>query len=209
MITVYINGKATQVLKNTKVLHACTKAGYPVPHLCYHEDLPAFGNCGICMVEIEGRAVRACSTPCEGGMEVKTRGIDLSKLEESRADNPLGEYSGAGTIFGATGGVMEAALRTAHYLATGQELADPKIGFVRGGKGIKKGKIELLGKDIRKAPARGLYKDDESCERRESHNNPSINKLYAEFLEAPNSKKAKELLHTSYISRPMKISKVQ
>jgi len=579
MITVYINGKATQVLKNTKVLHACTKAGYPVPHLCYHEDLPAFGNCGVCMVEVNGRAVRACSTPCEEGMQItttgkklldlrreaveiilsnhpnncpecikngrcelqdlsqelairhmnlkkvkrkykgrdesspsitldpsycincgrctyvcneiqavhalqssdrgfetyvgptfdrelessecvkcgqcsahcpvaaiyecddsdplwaaldnpdmvlvaqeapavrvalgeefglkpgtnvkgkmytalrelgfkyvfdtnfgadltimeeasefvhifkespqdfplittccpswvdylekfhsdliphfsssksphqmvgtmvktywaekmkldpdkiflvsvmpctakkyeiermedmyasghkdvdltittrelarmlKTRGIDLAKLSDGEADNPLGEYSGAGTIFGATGGVMEAALRTAYYFATGSELPDPKIGFVRGGKGIKKGKIEVLGKEvrigvasglgnvnklmeeirsakekgkeppyhfvevmacnggcvggggqpyrstnkIRMARAKGLYKEDEHSSRRESHNNQSIQNLYKEYLGKPNSDKAKKLLHTSYIARPMKI----
>ena len=59
MITVYVNGKETKVYKNTKVLHACPKAGYPVPHLCYHEDLPAFGNCGVCVVEIAGKEVRA------------------------------------------------------------------------------------------------------------------------------------------------------
>lgn len=581
MITVYINGKATQVLKNTKVLHACTKAGYPVPHLCYHEDLPAFGNCGVCMVEIAGKAVRACSTPCEDGMQIKTTGkklldlrreaveiilsnhpnncpecikngrcelqalaqelairhlnlkkvkrkykgrdesspsitldpsyciqcgrcsyvcnevqdvhaletsdrgfetyvgptfgrdlessecvkcgqcsahcpvaaiyecddsdalwkalddpdmvlvaqeapavrvalgeefglkpgtnvkgkmytalrelgfkyvfdtnfgadltimeeasefvhlfkehpekfplittccpswvdylekfhsdlipqfsssksphqmvgtmvktywaekmgldpnkiflvsvmpctakkyeiermedmyasghkdvdltittrelarmlktrsIDLAKLEDGVADNPLGEYSGAGTIFGATGGVMEAALRTAYYLATGNELPDPKIDFVRGAKGIKKGKIEILGKEIRigvasglgnvnklmeeirkaknaneeppyhfvevmactggcvggggqpyrstnrvrLARAKGLYKEDDHSQRRESHNNESIQNLYKEYLGAPNSEKAKKLLHTSYIARPMKIVK--
>jgi NADH-quinone oxidoreductase subunit G len=581
MITVYVNGKATQVLKNTKVLHACAKAGYPVPHLCYHEDLPAFGNCGVCMVEVNGRTLRACSTPCEEGMQIKTtgkklldlrrdaleiilsnhpnncpecikngrcelqdlsqqlairhmhlkkvrrkykgrdesspsitldqsycvqcgrcvyvcneiqdvhalensergfntfvgptfnrpleetecvkcgqcsahcpvaaiyenddsdalwaaldnkdlvlvaqeapavrvalgeefgmkpgtnvkgkmysalrelgfnyvfdtnfgadltimeeasefvhiftkhpeefplittccpswvdflekfhsdliphfsssksphqmvgtivktywaekmkldpsriflvsvmpctakkyeiermedmyasghkdvdltittrelarmlktRGIDLAHLPDSEADNPLGEYSGAGTIFGATGGVMEAALRTAFHLATGKELPDPKIDFVRGGKGIKKGKIEILGKEvrigvasglgnvsklmneirdakakgieppyhfvevmacnggcvggggqpyrstnrIRIARAKGLYKEDEQCTRRESHNNQSIQKLYKEFLGKPNSEKAKKLLHTSYLARPIVISK--
>ena len=581
MITVYVNGKATQVANKTKVLHACTKAGYPVPHLCYHEDLPAFGNCGVCMVEIGGKYVRACSTPCEDGMQIKTtgkklldlrreaveiilsnhpnncpecikngrcelqdlaqelairhvglkkvrkkyhprdesspsitldpsycincgrctyvcneiqdvhalqttergfetfvgptfdrlledsecvkcgqcsahcpvaaiyeiddsdlvwealdnpdlvvvaqeapavrvalgeefgykpgtnvvgkmytalremgfdyvfdtnfgadltimeeatefvevfknnpdhfplittccpswvdflekfhsdliphfsssksphqmvgsivktywaekmkidpkkiflvsvmpctakkyeiermedmyasgtkdvdvtittrelarmlktRGIDLAKLPDSEADNPLGEYSGAGTIFGATGGVMEAALRTAYFLATGEELADPKIDFVRGGLGIKRGKLEILGKEIRigvasglgnvnklmdeirsaqakgqeppyhfvevmacrggcvggggqpykstnkvrMARARGLYKEDEGKEHRESHNNPSIQKLYKEFLGKPNSKKAGQLLHTSYIARPMHVLK--
>ncbi len=581
MITVYVNGKATQVLKNTKVLHACAKAGYPVPHLCYHEDLPAFGNCGVCMVEANGRTLRACSTPCEDGMQIKTtgkklldlrrdaleiilsnhpnncpecikngrcelqdlaqelairhmnlkkvrrkykgrdesspsitldqsycvqcgrctyvcneiqdvhalensergfntfvgptfnrplektecvkcgqcsahcpvaaiyenddsdalwaaldnkdmvlvaqeapavrvalgeefglkpgtnvkgkmytalrelgfnyvfdtnfgadltimeeasefvhifsnhpeefplittccpswvdylekfhsdliphfsssksphqmvgtivktywaekmkldpskiflvsvmpctakkyeiermedmyasghkdvdltittrelarmlktRGIDLAHLPDSEADNPLGEYSGAGTIFGATGGVMEAALRTAYKLATGKELPDPKIDFVRGGKGIKKGKIEILGKEvrigvasglgnvsklmneirdakakgqeppyhfvevmactggcvggggqpyrsttrIRLARAKGLYKEDELCQRRESHNNQSIQKLYQEFLGKPNSDKARKLLHTSYLARPIVISK--
>jgi len=581
MITVYINGKATQVLKNTKVLHACTKAGFHVPHLCYHEDLPAFGNCGVCVVEINGRILRSCSTPCEEGMQItttgkklldlrrdaleiilsnhpnncpecikngrcelqdlaqelairhmnlkkihrkykgrdvssvaitldpsycvqcgrcvyvcneiqdvhalensergintfvgptfdrpladsecvkcgqcsaycpvaaiyeaddsdalwaaldnkdmvlvaqeapavrvalgeefgmkpgtnvkgkmytalrelgfeyvfdtnfgadltimeeasefvhlfkehpeefplittccpswvdylekfhsdliphfsssksphqmvgtivktywaekmkidpkkiflvsvmpctakkyeiermedmyasgykdvdltittrelarmlKTRGIDLAKLEDGIADNPLGEYSGAGTIFGATGGVMEAALRTAYYFATDSELPDPKIDFVRGAKGIKKGKIELLGKEIRigvasglgnvsklmneirdaktkgieppyhfvevmacsggcvggggqpyrstnrirLARAKGLYREDEQSERRESHNNESIQKLYENFLGKPNSPKAKKLLHTSYIAHPMKVVK--
>lgn len=581
MITVYVNGKATSVAKNTKVLHACTKAGYPVPHLCYHEDLPAFGNCGVCVVEINGRVLRACSTPCEDGMQIKTsgkklldlrrealeiilsnhpnncpecikngrcelqalsqelairhlnlkkvrrkykgrdesspsitldpsycincgrctyvcnvvqdvhalensergfdtfvgptfsrpleesecvkcgqcsahcpvaaiyevddsdplsealdredlvlvaqeapavrvalgeefgfkpgtnvvgkmytalremgfdyvfdtnfgadltimeeasefveiftkhperfplittccpswvdylekfhhdliphfsssksphqmvgsmvktywadkmkidpskiflvsvmpctakkyeiermedmyasghkdvdltittrelarmlktRGIDLAKLSDGEADNPLGEYTGAGTIFGATGGVMEAALRTAYYLATGKELPDPKIDFVRGGKGIKKGKLEILGKEvrigvasglgnvnklmeeirtanaqgkeppyhfvevmacrggcvggggqpylstnrIRLARAKGLYKEDEGMKRRESHNNPSIKKIYKEFLGKPNSEKAHKLLHTSYISRPITVTK--
>lgn len=583
MITVYVNGRETQVLKNTKVLHACTKAGYKVPHLCYHEDLPAFGNCGVCMVEIGGRYVRACSTPCEDGMRInttgkklldlrraaveiilsnhpnncpecikngrcelqalaqelairhmtlkkmrrkykgrdesspaitldpsycvqcgrctyvcneiqdvhalensergfdtyvgptfarelessecvkcgqcsahcpvaaiyeaddsdalwaaldnpdlvlvaqeapavrvalgeefgmkpgtnvkgkmytalrelgfkyvfdtnygadltimeeasefvhifkdkpeefplittccpswvdflekfhsdliphfsssksphqmvgtmvktywaekmkldpdkiflvsvmpctakkyeiermedmyasgykdvdltittrelarmlKTRGIDLATLPSGKADNPLGEYSGAGTIFGATGGVMEAALRTAFFFATGKELPDPKISFVRGAKGIKKGKIEILGKEVRigvasglgnvtklmneiraaKAKgeeppyhfvevmactggcvggggqpysstnrvrlqrAKGLYKEDEGCTRRESHNNKSIQKLYKEYLGKPNSPKAKKLLHTSYIARPMQITPKQ
>lgn len=579
MITVYVNGKATEVLKNTKVLHACSKAGFPVPHLCYHEDLPAFGNCGVCMVEVNGKVVRACSTPCEDGMQIittgkklldlrreaveiilsnhpnncpecikngrcelqqlaedlairhrnlkklkrkyqgrdesspsitldpsyciqcgrctyvcneiqdvhalqysergfetfvgpsfdrpletsecvkcgqcsahcpvaaiyecddsdalwaaldnpdlvlvaqeapavrvalgeefgykpgtnvkgkmytalrqlgfdyvfdtnfgadltimeeasefvdiflnnpdrfplittccpawvdylekfhsdlipqfsssksphqmvgsivktywaekmkinpdniflvsvmpctakkyeiermedmyasghkdvdltittrelarmlKTAGIDLAKLEESDADNPLGEYTGAGTIFGATGGVMEAALRTAYHMATGEELPDPKIPFVRGSRGIKKGSINLLGKEIRigvasglgnvsklmneirdakkageeppyhfvevmacaggcvggggqpyrstnavrRARAKGLYKEDDMAERRESHNNPSIQKLYKEFLGKPNSERAHKLLHTSYIPRPMHV----
>ncbi|MDP2174004.1 MAG: [FeFe] hydrogenase, group A [Candidatus Cloacimonadaceae bacterium] len=582
MITVYINGKATQVAKNTKVLHACTKAGYHVPHLCYHEDLPAFGNCGVCMVEIGGRVLRACSTPCEEGMKIetrakklidlrrealeiilsnhpnncpecikngrcelqalaqelaiphlnlkkikkkykgrdesspsitldpsyciqcgrcvyvcnviqdvhalensdrgfetfvgptfsrpletsecvkcgqcsahcpvaaiyevddsdplwaalndpelvlvaqeapavrvalgeefgmkpganvsgkmysalrelgfkyvfdtnfgadltimeeasefvhvftehperfplittccpswvdylekfhhdliphfsssksphqmvgtmvktywaekmnldpnkiflvsvmpctakkyeiermedmyasghkdvdltittrelarmlKTRGIDLAQLPDGVADNPLGEYSGAGTIFGATGGVMEAALRTAFFFATGKELPNPKIDFVRGSLGIKKGRIEILGKEIRigvasglgnvaklmneirdakqkgeEPPyhfvevmacrggcvggggqpypstnrvrvlrAKGLYKEDDGMLRRESHNNRSIQKLYQEYLGKPNSAKAKKLLHTSYISRPLQLTKV-
>jgi len=581
MITVYINGKAVEVAKNTKVLHACAKAGYPVPHLCYHEDLPAFGNCGVCIVEIGGRYIRACSTPCEDGMKInttskkildlrreavdiilsthpnncpecikngrcelqqlcedlairhtglkklrkkykgrdesspsitldqsycvncgrctyvcneiqdvhalensergfntfvgptfsrplessecvkcgqcsaycpvaaiyenddseavwkalddpelvlvaqeapavrvalgeefgykpgtnvkgkmytalrelgfkyvfdtnfgadltimeeasefvkvftqhpekfplittccpswvdflekfhsdmiphfsssksphqmvgtmvktywaekmkidpdkiflvsvmpctakkyeiermedmyasgrkdvnvtittrelarmlKTRGIDLAKLQDSEADNPLGEYSGAGTIFGATGGVMEAALRTAYFLITGTELPDPKIDFVRGYQGIKTGSLNIQGHEIRIAVAsglgnvvkvmnqlreakakgeeppyhfvevmacrggcvggggqpyrstnrvrllraKGLYKEDEGMSKRESHNNPSIQKLYKDYLGKPNSEKAKKLLHTSYIARPTKLTR--
>jgi len=581
MITVFINGKATQVAKDTKVLHACTKAGFPVPHLCYHEDLPAFGNCGVCMVEINGRVLRACTTPCEEGMQIKTTGkklldlrreameiilsthpnncpecikngrcelqalsqelairhsnlrkirkkyqgrdessrsitldpsycvqcgrctyvcneiqdvhalensergfdtfvgptfnrpleqsecvkcgqcsaycpvaaiyetddsepvmkalsdpdlicvaqeapavrvalgeefgykpgtnvvgkmytalrdlgfkyvfdtnfgadltimeegsefvhifkdkpeefplittccpswvdylekfysdliphfssaksphqmvgtmtktywaekmkidpkrifmvsvmpctakkyeiermedmyasghkdidvtittrelarmlktagIDLAKVEDGVADNPLGEYSGAGTIFGATGGVMEAALRSAYFLITGKELDNPNIEFLRGYKGIKTGKLEIAGKEIRIAVAsglgnvckvmdevrealakgaeppyhfievmacrggcvggggqpyrstnkvrllraKGLYKEDEHLTHRESHNNPSIQQLYKEYLGKPNSPKALKLLHTSYIARPMRVCK--
>ena len=60
---------------------------------------------------------------------------------------------------------------------------------------------------VRLARAKGLYKEDEESETRESHNNASIQKLYKEFLEAPDSPKAKRLLHTSYIARPMKIGK--
>ncbi len=92
MITVYINGKATQVLKNTKVLHACTKAGYKVPHLCYHEDLPSFGNCGVCMVEVNGKTVRACSTPCEEGMQIKTTGKKLLDLRREALEIILSNH---------------------------------------------------------------------------------------------------------------------
>jgi iron only hydrogenase large subunit-like protein len=60
---------------------------------------------------------------------------------------------------------------------------------------------------VRLARAKGLYKEDEHASRRESHNNESIQNLYKEYLGAPNSEKAKKLLHTSYIARPMKIVK--
>jgi len=60
---------------------------------------------------------------------------------------------------------------------------------------------------IRVARAKGLYKEDEGMMHRESHNNPSIQKLYKDYLGKPSSAKAKKLLHTSYIARPLKISK--
>jgi iron only hydrogenase large subunit-like protein len=56
----------------------------------------------------------------ELGRMIKQAGIDFENLPEEQADSILGEYSGAGVIFGSTGGVMEAALRTAHYLITGR-----------------------------------------------------------------------------------------
>ena len=64
-------------------------------------------------------------------------GMDLTAMEPEAADTPFGERSSAGKIFGATGGVMEAAVRTAHFLLTGKELADLKIEPLRGLTGCK------------------------------------------------------------------------
>lgn len=191
---------------------------------------------------------------------IKMKGIDFTALPDGVADNPMGEYSGAGTIFGASGGVMEAALRTGYYLVTGEDMPDPKIDFVRGHKGIKVGEINIAGKtlkiavasglanvsiilnqiredkaagrelsyhfievmacrngcvggggqpygstnQIRHQRALGLYTEDEGLKFRHSHHNPSIIKLYDEFLDKPNSHKAHKLLHTSYIARPVR-----
>jgi iron only hydrogenase large subunit-like protein len=63
---------------------------------------------------------------------IKSAGIDFLNLPDEDADAPLGIYTGAGTIFGATGGVMEAALRTAYHLVTGQELMNVDLEDVRG-----------------------------------------------------------------------------
>ena len=62
---------------------------------------------------------------------IRQYGIDFAALPESEADSPIGEYSGAATIFGVTGGVMEAAVRTAYHLISGKELSDPDIMTVR------------------------------------------------------------------------------
>ncbi|NLW18886.1 MAG: 2Fe-2S iron-sulfur cluster binding domain-containing protein [Candidatus Cloacimonetes bacterium] len=92
MITVYVNGVATEVANNTMVLHACTKAGFKVPTLCYHEDLPAFGNCGVCMVEVNGKALRACSTPCDDGMKIRTTGKDLLQMRRDAVEIILSNH---------------------------------------------------------------------------------------------------------------------
>ncbi|MEW5951100.1 MAG: NADH-dependent [FeFe] hydrogenase, group A6 [Elusimicrobiota bacterium] len=78
-------------------------------------------------------------------------GIDFKNLKPSRADLPFGERSGAGKIFGASGGVMEAAVRTANYLLTGKELAELKFEPVRGFKGFKKAEVKIGDKKIRLA----------------------------------------------------------
>jgi iron only hydrogenase large subunit-like protein len=64
-------------------------------------------------------------------------GIDLLAMIPESADTPFGERSSAGKIFGASGGVMEAAVRTACYLLTGEELAKPELQPLRGLKGAK------------------------------------------------------------------------
>lgn len=193
---------------------------------------------------------------------IKQAGIDFVNLPEEKADNPLGEYTGAGTVFGFSGGVMEAALRTAHYLITGQEMADknleikPILGL---DKGVKEMTMTIQGHEIRIAVAhgighvgdllthireklargeetpyhfievmacsggcvggggqprgvtnevrkermKGLMKDDKQSQKRCSHQNKDVQKLYKTFLKKPLSKKAHELLHTHYIARPL------
>ena len=88
---------------------------------------------------------------------IKSAGIDFKNLPEGRYDNPLGEYTGAATIFGATGGVMEAALRTAYEVATGKTLANLDFAAVRGLEGVKEAAIQLDGMgEVRVAVVHGL-----------------------------------------------------
>ncbi len=87
---------------------------------------------------------------------IKASGIDFLKLPDSEPDSILGDYSGAGTIFGATGGVMEAALRTAYHLITGNELQNVDLMETRGLAGIKTATIDINGTDVKIAIAHGL-----------------------------------------------------
>ena len=91
---------------------------------------------------------------------IKQAGIDIFNLGEEDADSPLGPYTGAGTIFGVTGGVMEAAVRSAYFLVTGKELADVNFKPVRGMDGVKEAEVDFgidlgngLGSKIRIAVA--------------------------------------------------------
>ncbi len=185
----------------------------------------------------------------------KCLGVDFQNLPDGDFDNPLGESSGAGAIFGATGGVMEAALRTAYEKLTGETCPDLDFLEVRGVEGVKEATIDIKGTKINVAVANGLnnakqvldaiesgektyhlmeimacpggcvagggqpyppagtyvldpeltkkraqalYTIDKEKTLRKSHENPSIIKLYEEFLGEPNGKKSHELLHTSY-----------
>ncbi|MDR1398466.1 MAG: [FeFe] hydrogenase, group A [Treponema sp.] len=84
---------------------------------------------------------------------IKQAGIQILELPDEEADNPLGPYTGAGTIFGTTGGVMEAAVRSAYYLITKQELGDVNLKPVRGLEGVKSAEIDINGKKLRIAVA--------------------------------------------------------
>jgi len=87
---------------------------------------------------------------------IKRAGIDFLKLKEGSADSPIGDYSGAGTIFGVTGGVMEAALRTAHHLITGKNLDNVNIQALRGMKDVRVGEIVLGDAKLKVAVAHGM-----------------------------------------------------
>lgn len=87
---------------------------------------------------------------------IKQANIEFTKLEDSKFDNPMGEATGAAAIFGTTGGVMEAALRTAQDTLTSEELEKINFEQVRGGEGIKKATITIAGKEIKVVAASGL-----------------------------------------------------
>jgi NADP-reducing hydrogenase subunit HndD len=86
---------------------------------------------------------------------IREAGIDFTELPERHFDDPMGEASGAAVIFGATGGVMEAALRTVYELLEGKSLENIEIDAVRGVEGIKEAIIEAGGMKIKAAVAHG------------------------------------------------------
>lgn len=183
-------------------------------------------------------------------------GIEFPELGDSDFDSPFGNASGAGVIFGSTGGVMEAALRTVSDLLTDRSADNIEYEEVRGLEDIKVAAIQIGDLKLRAAVAhglgnarklmeairageqfhfveimacpggcvngggqplqrsdfrnwtdyrvlrtKGLYREDRSSYIRKSHNNPSVKKIYKEFLGAAGGSKAHELLHTHYIPR--------
>lgn len=184
--------------------------------------------------------------------------IDLAAFPNEGFDSPLGESSGAGDIFGTTGGVMEATLRTAVERLTGKPADRLEFTEVRAVEGLREATLEIAGQTIRVGVANGLVNAAELLDRatrgdkpyhivevmacpggciggggqpypprgmkamapellamraqalydidvakslRRSHENPSIRKLYAEFLGEIGGPKARELLHTHYAAR--------
>lgn len=191
---------------------------------------------------------------------IKRFGVDFNNLPDEEFDNPLGVGSGAGLIFGASGGVMEAALRTAVETLSGKELENLDFEEVRGMTGIKEATYDVNGLKLNVAVASGLdnaaklceeikngtskyhfieimccpggcingggqpivpadvrnfvdyralrakaiYDTDKGMKLRKSHENPYIKQLYAEYFGEPNSHKAHEILHTTYVNRKNK-----
>lgn len=87
---------------------------------------------------------------------IKRANIDFTRLEAEEYDAPLGESTGASVIFGASGGVMEAALRTAYEIYTGKPLENVNFECVRGLEGIKRASVDLNGFELKVGIAHGL-----------------------------------------------------
>lgn len=87
---------------------------------------------------------------------LKQAGIDFANLPEEEYDDPLGISTGAAVIFGATGGVMEAALRTVYEVVTGAALPNIELTMVRGMEGVKEAAVDLSGTTVKVAVAHGL-----------------------------------------------------
>lgn len=115
----------------------------------YEAARPEFQKDGV-------RDVDYVVTTRELSQMFKEAGIDVTKLHDENFDHPLGDSTGAAVIFGATGGVMEAALRTAYEWVTKKELKDVNLTAVRGMEGVREAEIDLDGLKLRVAVASGL-----------------------------------------------------
>lgn len=103
-----------------------------------------------------GPDVDSVITTREVGRLIRAEHIQLEHLKEEEFDEPLGCGSGAAVIFGATGGVMEAALRSAYYFLTGENPAPDAFQIVRGQDGIREAEVEIAGTKVRAAVVSGL-----------------------------------------------------
>lgn len=103
-----------------------------------------------------GPDVDSVITTREVGRLIRAEHIQLEHLKEEEFDEPLGCGSGAAVIFGATGGVMEAALRSAYYFLTGENPAPDAFKVVRGQDGVREAEVEIAGTKVRAAVVSGL-----------------------------------------------------
>ena len=96
---------------------------------------------------------------------IRQAGIRFEDLEDEEADPLMSSYSGAATIFGVSGGVMEAALRSAYELATGEAMPNIDLKPVRGMEGVKEASVDMKGTTVNVAVAHGLGNARELLER--------------------------------------------
>ncbi|OQY08908.1 MAG: ferredoxin [Marinitoga sp. 4572_148] len=113
---------------------------------------------------------------------IKESGIDFKNLPEEEYDDPFGISTGAGAIFGASGGVMEAALRTAYEILTGKELEKLDFIAVRGLAGVKEAEVEINGKTIKVAVVNTLGKARQLLEKMK---NGEVEYHFVEFMACP------------------------
>ena len=116
---------------------------------------------------------------------IREAGIDFNNLPEGQADSFMGAYTGAGTIFGATGGVMEAALRTAYHTLAGKELGPVEYMPARGLKDVKVAEVNIKGTKIRIAVVHQLGNVDQVVQkvREELAAGKSVDELSFHFIE--------------------------
>jgi len=100
--------------------------------------------------------IDAVLTTRELSRMIKMSGINMARIKPSKSDTPFGERTTAGKIFGASGGVMEAALRDAHFLVTGIDLKQLEIGALRGMDDLKETTVKIGDIELNVAVANGL-----------------------------------------------------
>jgi len=110
---------------------------------------PEMGNDGTADID-------AVLTTRELARLIRMRGLNLNDVPSETADTPFGERTTAGKLFGATGGVMEAAIRSAYFLITGKELGDLNVQAVRGLEGVKEARVAIGGLELGVAVVSGL-----------------------------------------------------
>ena len=123
------------------------------------EKLPILTSCcpaWINFMEYEYPDLLPYLTTRELARMIKEAGIDLANIDEAEFDSPLGYSTGAADIFGATGGVLEAALRTAYHDITKEEAPSLDFKVVRGMDGIKEASLEIAGHTVNVAAASSL-----------------------------------------------------
>lgn len=108
-------------------------------------------------MEVNGhREVDVVITTRELAQLIKDAGIDFVNLPDEPFDSPLGKYSGAGSIFGVTGGVMEAAIRTGYELITKEKIPRLQLDFIRGEEGIRTAEVQVGKLELKVAVVAGL-----------------------------------------------------